>query len=76
MKDTNFEDTMRLAGKSAARISNKEEVDQIIDGLLSTIRSLRAADPVTPDAEKTIFALRAAIEGLREGSGQSAEATS
>lgn len=50
-------------GRTAGRVSTREEAEDIIKGLMGTVRSIReASGPENP----TAWALIAAIEGIRE----------
>lgn len=60
------EHELREIGLVTGRSSTREEAQAIIQGLLSTIRSLRDNPQDTPEKEQTIFSLQAAIAGIRE----------
>lgn len=57
---------MRSFGRAAGHASTHQEAQFIIDGLLATIRNLRSKEVITQEEEQTVFALKAAIEGIRE----------
>lgn len=50
-------------GRTSGRVSTREEAEQIIKGLLGTVRSLREQSGTE---NETAWALLAAIEGIRE----------
>lgn len=54
---------MLAIGRTAGVVSSREEAEQIIQGLLGTIRNIR--EQSGPENE-TAWALMAAIEGIRE----------
>jgi hypothetical protein len=54
---------MLALGRTAGQVSSREEAEQIIQGLLGTVRSIRE----TSGMENEIaWSLMAAIEGIRE----------
>lgn len=54
---------MLALGRTAGQVSSREEAEQIIQGLLGTVRSIREQSGIE---NETAWALLAAIEGIRE----------
>lgn len=50
-------------GRTTGRVASREEAEQIITGLMGTIRSIREVSGIE---NETAWALLAAIEGIRE----------
>lgn len=63
---TEREYDLLLLGRATGKFSSRAEAEQIIEGLLTTIRSLRESPQQSFENEKTIFSLQAAISGIRE----------
>lgn len=59
------EEEMRALGRSTGATLTRLEAHQMIDGLLGSIRQLRE-DESSPETERSVFSLMAAIEGIRE----------
>jgi hypothetical protein len=63
---TRYEKDLFRLGVATGKASTRAEAEEIIEGLLATIRSLRESSHQSPATEKTIFSLQAAIAGIRE----------
>lgn len=63
---TEHEYDLKTIGQATGKASTRAEAEQIIEGLLATIRSLRESPQQSFEKEKTIFSLQAAIAGIRE----------
>jgi hypothetical protein len=59
------EEEMRELGKATGSAISRAEALGMINGLLQTIRELRLENSSAQE-EKAVFALKAAIEGIRE----------
>ena len=64
--DYETEEEMRALGKATGAVISRAEASVMIDGLLETIRELRQKG-LSIENERSIFNLKAAIEGIREG---------
>lgn len=63
---TEHEYDLKVLGRATGKASTRAEAEEIIEGLLLTIRSLRESPQQSFEKEKTIFSLQAAIAGIRE----------
>lgn len=59
------EEEMRELGRATGSAITRRDAVKMIDELLSTIREIRASKVDAQD-ERTVFNLKAAIEGIRE----------
>ena len=63
---TRYEKDLFRLGAATGKNSTRAEAEEMIDGLLLTIRSLRDGSHQSPETERAIFSLQAAISGIRE----------
>lgn len=59
------EEEMRALGRSTGAVLTHSEAREMIEGLLGSIRKLRQEEP-SNENERSLFNLKAAIEGIRE----------